>query len=378
LKKKIVIAFYSHPEYYPPTLNAIDQLAQIYEKVFVLHRNVGGFDWQYPENVELIGPKKLVPVRDVEKAGLWRKLSWFFLFTRVFFTLIRKHKPHTILLYDCIPIFSYRLISRFFPKPNILWYHNHDVSESKYTKKFSIGWFGWKSEYWIFPRLQIFSLPSIDRKPYFPLDRLYGVFVFIPNFPSKARYFKELNKDKAPIKLLFQGSIGIQHGLENIIPILGKAINGHNLMLVLKGFISDEYLRTLKEISEKNNVIDRLIYLPPSGYEDVIRNANSCHIGIGIFMKQDLMNQTLGTASNKIYEYAASGLPVLLYDNEQFRNWPGEREWVFFTDASTESIENCIAQILSNYDHLSGAAKIDVKENFLFESYFKNVLQYLN
>jgi hypothetical protein len=378
LRKKIVIAFYSHPEYYPPTLNAIDQLAQIYEKVFVVHRNVGGFDWQYPENVELIGPKRLVPVRDVEKAGLCRKFVWFFSFTRVFFKLIRNHKPHTILLYDCIPVFSYRLIRWLFPKPTVLWYHNHDVSESKYTKKFSIGWFGWKSEYWIFPRLQIFSLPSIDRKPYFPLDRLDGVFVFIPNFPSKARYFNQLIKEKAPIKLLFQGSIGKQHGLENIIPILGKTINGHNLVLVLKGFISDEYLNSLKEIAQNNRVIDRLIYLPPSGYMDVIRNANGCHIGIGIFMKQDLMNKTLGTASNKIYEYAASGLPVLLYDNEQFRNSPGNREWVFFTDATAESIESCISQILSNYDHFSEIAKIDVRENFLFESYFKNVLQYLN
>ena len=31
---------------------------------------------------------------------------------------------------------------------------------------------------------------------------------------------------------------------------------------------------------------------------------------LDIFVGQDMMNRTLGTASNKIYEYAAVGLPV--------------------------------------------------------------------
>ena len=76
------------------------------------------------------------------------------------------------------------------------------------------------------------------------------------------------------------------------------------------------------------------------------------HIGIGIHRKEDIMNKTLGTSSNKIYEYAAAGLPVLLYDNQQFRNYLGKYKWAFFTDCSKASLISALETMERNIQEL--------------------------
>lgn len=376
--RNLVIAIYSHPEYYPPTLNAIDQLAPYYDQIIILHRNITGFDWEYPPNVHLVGPRKLKPVREVEKAGFITKIFWFLQFCRMFIGLNRKYRPQALILYDCIPVLAYRITRLFLVKPAILWYHNHDVADGKYIRKYSINWFAWRSESWIFPRLDIFSLPSKERMEFFPMKTLGGTFVFLPNFPSLKRYTTEFSKASDVIRILYQGSIGPLHGLEQLITLLRKRYNDLPVKLVLKGFVSDEYLAELKSIAALYEVQNHIDYLPPSGYKEVIRNAQNCHIGIGIFMKQDIMNKTLGTASNKLYEYAAAGLPVLVYDIEHFRKELGGLKWILFVDSSQESMNNCISRIVENYEELSLSAINDFKDQFNFEVYFKNVLSILN
>jgi hypothetical protein len=83
------------------------------------------------------------------------------------------------------------------------------------------------------------------------------------------------------------------------------------------------------------------------------------------------MNKTLGTASNKIYEYAACGLPILVYDNQQFRKYLSNYKWVVFTDGSVDSINTSIKHIVDNYIELSTQARKDFDLFFNFEKYFK-------
>src|ERR1700730_7912293 len=100
----------------------------------------------------------------VEKQPISKKLRSFFDFTRRFLKTLKKSQPDAILIYDFLPVLSYRLISTFVHKPAILWYHNHDLAEAVYIKKFSLAWWAWKSEKWIFPKLDIFSLPAMERQ----------------------------------------------------------------------------------------------------------------------------------------------------------------------------------------------------------------------
>jgi hypothetical protein len=381
-KGNLVVALYSHPEYYPPTLNALEYLSEAYEHVYVVYRNYTepGFDWVYPSNVTLLPSSKPLHVRAAEKKGAVSKVMSYLQFTRLFYRTIKKYKADTVLIYDYMPLLAYRLLSPFIKQPRLLWYHNHDVGDAQYLSKTSISWWAWKTEAWIFPKLNVFSLPAVERKQYFPADKLRGHFFFIPNFPSRKvyeRYTKNVQRNNA-LKLLYQGSIGPLHGLEEIIPLLNEKIEGRELYLVLKGFISSEYLEQLQQLAVKYVTVGRLLYVPPSGYRGVIENALSCHIGIGIHKKQDIMNVTLGTASNKIYEYAACGMPALLYDNTHFRNSLQGREWVFFTDTTAPSLLQCLTAIASNYDQYSTQAVNDFNGELCFERHFEPVINHLH
>jgi hypothetical protein len=268
------------------------------------------------------------------------------------------------------------------PANLLLWYHSHDVADIRYIRKGSISWWAWKSEKWIFPRLTLFSLPALERKAYYPLDKFKGAFFFLPNFPARKIFgnllptgHKQIN-DR--VKLVYQGSIDAMHGLEEIIALLNEKPGGKDLFLVLIGPVSSDYLQRLRELAVQNNTQDRLVYIPQSGYRTVIQNALSCHIGIGIYKKQDIMNSTVGTASNKIYEYAATGMPALIYDNEHFRSALQGRSWVFFTDTSKTSLLKNMEQIIVQYERLSAAALADFREELCFERNFSPLLEYLS
>lgn len=376
INKNLLIVVYSHPEFYPPTLNAIQCLSSEYNQITILCRNVLKSSWEYPPNVSIISTGKYVSIRESEKKNIFIKGYIFFLFTFELLKLSFTKKPCIYLLYDIIPLFSYRLIKCFIPFKHKLWYHNHDVSEFSQLNKYSISYFALKCEKWIFPKLDIFTLPSLERKGCFPLDDFSGFFGYIPNFPSKgiyARYKCNNAKNEKVINLLFQGSIGPMHGIEETIAILDTKINDKKLNLVLKGFISDEYKKEIMVLARKYGVADKLYILPPSCYSDVIKNMFNCHIGIGIHKKTDLMNLTLGTASNKIYEYAACGLPVILYDNVHFRKVLGKFNWAFFSSESPQSILECIKKIEFKYDYYSREAKRDFEFNLNYENYFSQV-----
>jgi len=344
-----------------------------------VHRNINGLEWDYPSNVQLITYGKSINVRIAERVGLLKKIIWYLSFTLTLFKVLKKNKGCVFLVYDYMPLLAYRLISKLVQKPIALWYHNHDVADPELISKYSISWFAWKSENWIFPKLDIFSLPSLDRKKYFPINKLKGNFYYLPNFPSQIVFkkFYNYNKEKEitdKIKILFHGSIGSMHGLEEIIEILHTEIQGKKIELVLKGFISSEYKEKLKGIAIQNNVENQLIFIEPSGLKGVIENTQNCHIGIGIYRKDDIMNNTVGTASNKIYEYAAAGMPVLLFDNEYFKTILKDKEWAFFTDTSKKSLLESIKSIVVDYSLLSSYAINDFNDKLCFEYHFNNAL----
>jgi glycosyltransferase involved in cell wall biosynthesis len=379
-KKVLLIAIYSHPDYYPPTLNAVENLSSLYQEIYILHRNIPGLNWKYPVNVHLIGTKKQFSVQRVEKAGYFRKLIWYLAFSRKLFLTFKKYKPHAFLITDYLSILAFRLVFPFIIKPQILWYHNHDVAEEQYVKKYSMTWFSWKSEKWLFPKLDIFTLPALERKDRFPMNLFNGEFFFLPNFPSRLVYKSDIIENKyrdSTYRILFQGSIGPQHGLEELIPLLKEKILGKDLVLVLKGFISADYLSELRTIANLHKVAEKLFYVGPTDYRGVIENGRTCHIGIAIHKKTDIMNTTLGTASNKIYEYAALGLPVILFDNGHFREVLGQYKWAFFTNTEINSFRGCLMDIIRDYQSLSRAAFNDFYSKLSFEEYLEPVKEIL-
>lgn len=87
-----------------------------------------------------------------------------------------------------------------------------------------------------------------------------------------------------------------------------------NIQLVLRGFGHME--KMLKEKVEKEN-IDNVRFAPPVNVEELIPEASNAWIGVAL-TEPTCLNFKL-SVSNKIFEYAAAGLPVIMSDIPEHR-----------------------------------------------------------
>jgi hypothetical protein len=374
-ENNIVIGVFSHPEYYPPTLNAIHELSKIFDNVYVLSRNVLESKWDYPSNVQLVVSGKYCTIRESEQKNFIQKFFSFFYFTFHLFKLIRKTKPTYIQVCDTIPLFSLFLIKIVISKKIKIWYHNHDVCEIKLCRKFSIGWFAVKYESKMFPFLDIFTLPSEDRKKFFSMEKLNGHYYLLPNFPAKKHYNDIINNylEDSPINLIYQGSVGPGHGLEFICSLLDSKIDNKKINLNIIGAISPMFYEELIEKLPKKKYIVNVITYGQSPYSELVKYNIENSIGIAILEPNNINYKYAGTASNKIYEYAAKGIPILYFDNEYYNNYLIDIEWAFPVKLEKESILNAIKKIFVDYKNLSDKAKIDFDQKLNYESYFQKI-----
>lgn len=378
--KKAVVAIYIHPDYYPPTINAINCLADEYEEVVVVTNNSSHDDFFIGNNVRFIKVGKFFSPIDYEKTSMPYKIWVFIKFTWVFFFQAISSKTSLILMYDGIPLFSFFTFRHFISKSKKTWYHNHDMPMIKGTRKFSVGWFSAKYEQAALQKMNIFSLPTNDRLRYYPQINKQTKYFELPNFPSKKIYNDgetKSNELENEIKIIYQGTIGEAHGIEEVVALLNTTIQGKTLSLTLKGKVRQDYKNKINELAKTNGVEDKLHWIGIGAYKDVQQITKTQHIGIGIHIGDAKKSKPQGTASNKIYEYAACGLPVLVYDNEQFKKHLHQYSWAVFTDVSIQSMKNAITFCVENFNQLSIQAKKDFNANFYFEQAFDNAIKYL-
>lgn len=381
-KKCILITIYAHPENYPPTLNAINALSEHFEKIVIVHRAHQKNAWRYPSNVELIPDGPIVSPRRQETLSIFGKIRLFLKFSYKFFKALRRFRPNTIIIYDTFPWLAWYFIKKIWYGNPILWYHNHDVLDPKQLRNYSVSWWALKAEKYFFPEIDIFTLPAKERKSCFPLEQFRGQFFFLPNLPSYDFYQPFYKKKVPPRKtlfLLYQGSISSDHGFEEIIPFLGKLSNSiWEVQLTLIGNISSAYQKSLLALAKNSGNIKRLKIKPSVPYRELPLETQHHHVGLAIHHNANNFNHaTAGMASNKIYEYAAMGLPVLYYKSPHYQHHLKKYPWAFATDLTEASLGYCFNKIKENYLSLSQRAHYDFSNSLNFESNIRKVIPFL-
>jgi glycosyltransferase involved in cell wall biosynthesis len=376
-KKTYFLLIYNHQEYYPPTLNAIDQLSEISESVIVLSRNNKFPSWTYPENVKLFTTGDFKTIRESETESTWWKIKSFWQFTRVAIRLSRTFKPEWVLCYDSIPLLTALLVRKLGRKKFKLWYHNHDVYDSRDVRLFSIGWLAARAEQRRFKEIDLFTLPSRERTSEFELKDFKGNLFFIPNYPSRRRFeMADWNREfpSSPLRLIFQGFIGGGHGLEELIDFIsGK----DSISFTIIGPGEQEYVKLLKERVQKNNATEKIIIRDAVPYQLLIDVTRLHHIGVAINKPVNIQYSTAALASNKIYEYAACGLPVMYFDNEHYKSYLSQFAWAFANNLSVEKLNEQFEYMRDHYDGISTSASTDFREKLNFELVFNPVKEYL-
>lgn len=372
---KVLAAIYTHPEFYPPTINLVEALAGEGHLVTILCSNNAKEISHYANGIDVVSIGDFIPIRSVGQRSTLEKVKHWLSYTLGMRRLLR----HTdmVILYDPIPLLSYRIASIFLKKPRIVWYHNHDIMEIEHQRKYSISWWAAKNEPRVFPKLDIFSLPAEERKAFFPMDKLKGKYIYLPNFPSLRRYgsLNSSQKSDTEWRIIFQGSIGPGHGIEEICQLLPMEYEHKPVKLLLKGFVSDEFKQGINAILETRRAMESVEWVGVTSYEALAPLTAGCHLGIAIFTGKDVMNRTLGTASNKIYEYVASGVPILYYKDEHFNKYLKKYDWAIETNLSENSLKASIEYAFNKSEELSNCQKRDFNQNLNFEKHFQNSLR---
>lgn len=369
--KKLVLSILINPiNFYPPTLNALVCLKNA-------GFNVLSYSTDTLESLNLLSELN-IDFKVVQRPTIFSsKINGFIhillMTLKIGVSIIRK-KPEVILMYDDLGLIPIYFLKFLVPKSSKLWYHNHDIIE-KETLKFSLAGVAQIAQKSLFAKLDVFTIPSIERLQFFPMHNFKGTFLFLPNYPGKWLY----NRFEVPyfdnsinIKLIYQGRISEGHGLLELIDLIKER---KDVTMSIIGLGEPTYVSNLSKIIESKKLSQHVIILNPvESYIQLPSITSQCHIGIAINVPRSIHYETAGTASNKIYEYAALGLPIIYYDHPQYNKYLEKYEWTFKTDLSLNSLGNGINQIKSNFDKASKSAKSDFMNHLNYENNFKKVI----
>ena len=379
-REKVLVLMYSGiPE--PPTLNAILMLKQYFRDVTFLRNNLYFPAESYPDTPTLLEIGRVIDVQSaMNKSALW-KLSRFARYCTALVWHLRRTLYPIVIIHDYLALLAFSLVRGLVGYRGLTWFNSYDSIDqaAARVRPWSLMDSVVRRHERLFSELDYFSAPAGERMRHYPVKRVRRQSFVIPNYPTIAFYrnfFRPRRlRDEKSMRLIYQGALGRGHGFEDIIKILGRTVAGKPLELVLKGWIDEDYKRKLLELAAKHGVDQRLSFAGFGLYRTVPELASRCTVGLAIFTAQDIMNTTLGTASNKIYEYAAVGLPVILYDTPHFRHHLGERRWAFFTTLSETSLLHTLGQVAECYDAAASAASEDFREEFNFERVFTPALR---
>jgi hypothetical protein len=365
-----LVVIYNSSNYYPPTLNAIEILSDYYHKVIVVELdNYSGEDFNHPENV-------IIHRTNYSNTTIRNRVATFIQFTRQIRKVIKEEKPQMVLFYDAEAALAVYLATRGIKRKPLLWYHVHDTADKKYIIKYSLNDWSLRLEKQIINQLAFFSLPSNERKHHFDLSEFQGQYAFIPNYPLK-KIFSEYTTTppKEEIILVYQGRICEGRGIEEIIRLLPLKIDGKEVRLHLIGLVSSRFQQKLNEIALSNGSEKFVSFLGMIPHRTLPSYTYSCHIGLAIYTADDNMHSTLGTASNKAYEYTACGLPFLYFNNTHFKYHFRDMPWAFSTDLSETSLKEAMKTILDNYEKLSSAARTEFMKELNYEKVFTPLVE---
>ncbi len=369
---KVLVTIYADLEAYPPSLNAVLSLAERCAEVVVMQRSIGRGCWVFPRNVFV----RTVVDRSVpgELDGLCglRKLCDFGRFVWSIIRVLKRERPDLIIAYDPIPLLACRLALKVTGMRKVLWYHNHDTEVVLGSRRGSVGWWAGVTEKRSLSGVDIFSLPARERENYFPLQTLGSPPLLLPNYPSIRQYKVPVlpNRWGGVIRLVYQGSLGRNHGFQELVKWLGRLIHGRRWSLTLLGKIEPGFRDELLECVDKLGVGEDFEILDYMPFTMLPAKLAEFTIGLALHLPIGVTYSTGGTASNKIYEYAASGLPVLLYDSAHYREHLAHRSWVDFCSLDWPSFSGAVSRLVSKGSAASIAARKDFESDLNYERVF--------
>ena len=180
-------------------------------------------------------------------------------------------------------------------------------------------------------------------------------------------------KEKADkFEVVYQGMMYPGRGYEEFT-LAGKYITDE-VRLVLRGYGSIE--TQLKEMMKQENLAEKVVFSEPVEVSQLVCAASSSHVGV-VLTRPVSLNFKM-SVSNKVFEYAAAGLPVILSDVPEHRYLNDKFNFGIIIDEVTpQAIAAAISELYEDsekYKILADNAK-KMAEEMVWENEAKKLLE---
>lgn len=310
-RKKILYLQFTNPAAFPPLENSSWLLAESGWKVKFLGTEALGVSsvrFPFHPNIEVC----LAPYRF---PGILQKF-----FYGVY--LLKAFKEILLGDYRCVyvsDLFSCPVgwvASRVFGATVL--YHEHDTPDAPQTKFTQI-------LHWTRKKLsasaKIFVFPQQERAKKFLELVPAGKLQICHNMPLKNRAYVESKKKKSnEFRLWYHGSL-----VPTLLPFevlealskLPKEVSLHFAGYEILGF--PDFLRRFFNRAEELGVESRVFFEGALSREPLYEKARSCDLGLSLFSRN--FREPMVGASNKPFDYMACGLPLLINDTHEWRDF---------------------------------------------------------
>ena len=379
----VLVVMYGNPNYHPPTVNAVRIMSELFAVKIVCRNHAGpAADWPATVAIERVG--ELLTADESFGASAWRKLSWYRRFVRRVGAAIGETGPALIYAYDPIGFAaSIAALSKARTEIPVV-FHCHDTPALDRSRIASL-------QDWIFryalrhtgdAAFTIF--PSKYRAPIW-LDKAGDprAPMIVPN--GAAREFYPSRQDWRALararwesrRILYLGSMGPENGQAQALRALASLPDA--VKLDLMGFSTAEFRHQLSELAASLSLQPRVSISDWVPDPERVRRAEQAAVGLVLYRAVNKNWEHSGPSPNKLFEYAAWGLPVVVPDRKSFREFFADDEWVSYADPEDPaSIARAIESILANRDRYiaqSLAARAAHETKYNYERVFAPVLE---
>jgi glycosyltransferase involved in cell wall biosynthesis len=230
--------------------------------------------------------------------------------------------------------------------------------------------------------LLIFS-HNLRAKRFLLNNKINKKYVVAYNGPTLDNKHNVKKIPKKKINIIWTGTLGKGHSLENIIRSFNYLDNKFNLTIICHYIFSkNQYLNYLNNLIITNNLSHRIKIHTTFNYENFIEELKKSHIGLAIYEPINLSHCHIIGASNKINFYIKYSLPIVLSKIEEHINFIKKyKNGVNVNHKNPQAIARGIRKIIKNdfnYKKLSLNSFTIFKNEFNFYNKFKIIEKFLN
>jgi glycosyltransferase involved in cell wall biosynthesis len=333
-------------------------------------------DWPADVTIERFG--KYASPREKEAAGAGAKLIEYVKFAARTRTLIKQMQPAIIYSYDP-HAFVASMVARAGRRATPLIFHLHELPEmaslswtSLQTWVVKAALTGTKSaEAVVFPekhRARHWLVAAGDSRapiivPNCP-DRSY--------FPGPADWSETIAMRYRAREAVYVGYAAADNG--HLEGLRALAMTDGDIRMRMIGSYRPEFEASFNALARELGVTDRVRLDGWLALDELRARASRASVGLSLQKPATKNLEYVGSASNKLFEYAAMGLPVVVPDRESYRDLLGDAAWVTYADIDRpESIARAISSILADrerYAAMSRAARRAFEEQYNYERVF--------